>query len=79
MYFTGRSPLQSINTDWLRKRIGIVSQEPVLFATTIGKNIAYGIEASQAEVFFVLCGVHCYIPLHNFFLLGLAVIHIFGC
>ena len=27
---------------WLRKQIGVVSQEPVLFATTIAENIRYG-------------------------------------
>ena len=34
----------------LRKKMSIVSQEPVLFATTIAKNIAYGVDASQKEV-----------------------------
>lgn len=27
---------------WLRSQVGLVSQEPVLFATTIGANIAFG-------------------------------------
>ena len=30
--------------------MGIVSQEPILFATTIAKNIAYGRDATQEEV-----------------------------
>ena len=37
--------------NWLRKQIGVVSQEPVLFATTIADNIRYGkIDATQAEI-----------------------------
>ena len=35
---------------WLRRKIALVSQEPVLFATTIAGNIAYGCEATQEEV-----------------------------
>eukprot|EP00002_Diphylleia_rotans_P016681 TRINITY_DN3245_c0_g1_i4.p1 TRINITY_DN3245_c0_g1~~TRINITY_DN3245_c0_g1_i4.p1 ORF type:complete len:276 (-),score=49.37 TRINITY_DN3245_c0_g1_i4:270-1097(-) len=34
-------PLQSLNPQWLRNQIAVVSQEPVLFATTIRNNIAY--------------------------------------
>ncbi|KAL4522657.1 hypothetical protein Ndes2526B_g00998 [Nannochloris sp. 'desiccata'] len=32
-----------------RKHIGLVSQEPVLFATTIGENIGFGKESSSME------------------------------
>uniref|UniRef100_A0A4W5JSU0 ATP-binding cassette, sub-family B (MDR/TAP), member 11a n=1 Tax=Hucho hucho TaxID=62062 RepID=A0A4W5JSU0_9TELE len=32
----------SLNIQWLRSLIGIVEQEPVLFATTIADNIRYG-------------------------------------
>ena len=32
----------SLNLKWLRKNIGVVSQEPVLFGTTIDENIRYG-------------------------------------
>lgn len=35
-------PLQVLDPTWLRSLIGVVSQEPVLFATTIKENIAYG-------------------------------------
>ncbi|RVE58009.1 hypothetical protein OJAV_G00205110 [Oryzias javanicus] len=34
--------LRSLNIQWLRSLIGIVEQEPVLFATTIAENIRYG-------------------------------------
>lgn len=36
--------IKEINIKWLRKHIGVVSQEPVLFATTIAENIRYGQE-----------------------------------
>ena len=37
--------------NWLRQNIGVVSQEPVLFGSTIAENIAYGKEdATQEEV-----------------------------
>ena len=32
--------LKDINVSWLRQQIGLVSQEPKLFATTIGENIS---------------------------------------
>ena len=34
--------IAELNLKWLRKNIGIVSQEPVLFNTTIKENIKYG-------------------------------------
>ncbi|XP_013099657.2 multidrug resistance protein homolog 49 [Stomoxys calcitrans] len=34
--------LRSLNVAWLRSQIGVVGQEPVLFATTIEENIRYG-------------------------------------
>lgn len=34
--------LKDLNVRWLRKQIGLVSQEPTLFADTIKANIAYG-------------------------------------
>ena len=37
----GRS-LRDVDTDFLRKHVGVVSQEPSLFATSIRENIAYG-------------------------------------
>ncbi|XP_037238401.1 ATP-binding cassette sub-family B member 5 isoform X2 [Falco rusticolus] len=43
--------IQTLNVKWLRENIGIVSQEPVLFATTIAENIRYGREdISDAEI-----------------------------
>jgi ABC-type multidrug transport system fused ATPase/permease subunit len=36
--------LKALNLAWLRHHIGYVSQEPVLFGTTIYENIRYGRE-----------------------------------
>lgn len=36
---------------WLRNKIGVVGQEPALFATSIAENIRYGkLDATQAEI-----------------------------
>ncbi|XP_078573249.1 ATP-dependent translocase ABCB1-like isoform X2 [Branchiostoma floridae x Branchiostoma japonicum] len=43
--------IRSLNIQWLRQHIGVVSQEPILFATTIAENIRYGREdVTQAEI-----------------------------
>lgn len=34
--------IRGLNIQWLRSLMGIVEQEPVLFATTIAENIRYG-------------------------------------
>lgn len=34
--------VRTLNIKWLRSLIGIVEQEPVLFATTIAENIRFG-------------------------------------
>ncbi|CAA7042871.1 unnamed protein product [Microthlaspi erraticum] len=43
--------LKKLQLRWIRSKIGLVSQEPVLFATTIKENIAYGKEdATEQEI-----------------------------
>ncbi|XP_078519793.1 ATP-dependent translocase ABCB1-like isoform X3 [Lissotriton helveticus] len=43
--------LRSLNVKWLREKIGVVSQEPILFGTTIAENIRYGREdVTDAEI-----------------------------
>ncbi|KAK3589575.1 hypothetical protein CHS0354_043029 [Potamilus streckersoni] len=43
--------IKQLNVKWLRQNIGIVSQEPVLFGTTISENIRYGREGvTQKEI-----------------------------
>lgn len=34
--------IRQLDVKWLRKQIGLVNQEPALFATTIRENILYG-------------------------------------
>ena len=34
--------IRTLNIQWLRNQIGLVSQEPVLFDTSIADNIRYG-------------------------------------
>uniref|UniRef100_A0A8C2YGA7 Bile salt export pump n=1 Tax=Coturnix japonica TaxID=93934 RepID=A0A8C2YGA7_COTJA len=41
--------IRSLNIQWLRSQIGVVEQEPVLFATTIAENIRYGREDVTME------------------------------
>ncbi|KAI6123930.1 ste6-like protein [Pisolithus croceorrhizus] len=41
--------LRDLNIKWLRSQIGLVSQEPVLFATTIRTNVAYGLIGTTYE------------------------------
>ncbi|XP_052872874.1 multidrug resistance protein homolog 49 isoform X2 [Anopheles cruzii] len=43
--------VSELNIGWLRSMIGVVGQEPVLFATTIADNIRYGNpSASQSDI-----------------------------
>ncbi len=43
--------LRELDPHWLRQRIGAVSQEPILFSTTVADNIRYGRpQATDAEV-----------------------------
>jgi len=43
--------IRHLNIKWLRQRIGVVSQEPILFATTIAENIRYGRDGvTDAEI-----------------------------
>lgn len=43
--------IRELSKDWLREQIGVVSQEPILFATSILDNIRYGRpSATEAEV-----------------------------
>ena len=47
----GGYDVRELDVQWLRQQIGVVSQEPVLFATTIAENIRYGKEGvTLAEI-----------------------------
>eukprot|EP00118_Oscarella_pearsei_P008490 m.44041 g.44041 ORF g.44041 m.44041 type:complete len:1424 (+) comp33488_c1_seq3:184-4455(+) len=41
--------IRKLNIRWLRKQIGVVSQEPVLFDVSIEENIMYGKECATVE------------------------------
>lgn len=45
----GGYDVRDLNLHWLRQHIGVVSQEPVLFATTIAENIRYGHDGVTQE------------------------------
>ena len=56
MYLTlkvhvGGKDIRTLNLKWLRRHIGLVGQEPVLFDTTIAENIRFGREdVTQADI-----------------------------
>ena len=41
--------VRELNVRWLRSQIGLVSQEPTLFATTISGNVEHGLVGTQWE------------------------------
>ena len=45
----GGRDVRTLNVKWLRQQIGVVSQEPVLFDSTIAQNIMYGKEGATEE------------------------------
>ena len=55
----GERDIRSLDPSWFRGHIGLVSQEPVLFACSIRDNIAYGKDtATQEEVSMTcVCGM----------------------
>lgn len=58
--------IKTLQLRWLRDQIGLVNQEPALFATTILENILYGKpDATMAEVEAATCAsnAHSFITL----------------
>jgi ATP-binding cassette subfamily B (MDR/TAP) protein 1 len=47
--FLDGTDLRQLNLRWVRQHLGLVSQEPSLFATTIGQNICYGCVGKAAS------------------------------
>ena len=65
--------IKVLNIQWLRSQIGLVSQEPVLFNTTIADNIRYGAnfrEVTDSEVKAAAKAAN----IHNF-IMGLPEVH----
>ncbi|CAG8825809.1 456_t:CDS:2, partial [Gigaspora margarita] len=48
VFLDGRD-IKSLNLIWYRRQISLVSQEPVLFKTTIAENVSYGLIGSIYE------------------------------
>ena len=42
-------PIDQYNLYWLRAHLGVVSQEPVLFQTTIRENILFGLDSATDD------------------------------
>jgi ATP-binding cassette, subfamily B, bacterial len=43
--------IQSLDLKWLRRQIALVLQEPIIFSTSLGENIAYGrADATETDV-----------------------------
>jgi putative ABC transport system ATP-binding protein len=52
--------ISEMNAKSLRRRIGMVAQEPVLFSGTIAENIAYGVpDASRSEIVIAAQRANC--------------------
>ncbi|KAJ3323513.1 Multidrug resistance protein 1 [Boothiomyces sp. JEL0866] len=45
----GSSDIRNLNISWLRSNIGMVTQEPVLFDTTIRENIILGLDSDHVN------------------------------
>jgi ATP-binding cassette subfamily B (MDR/TAP) protein 1 len=41
--------IRDLNLKWLRTQIGLVSQEPILFSTSIRKNVEHGLVGTPHE------------------------------
>ena len=60
----GGHDVRDLNIHWLRNNIGVVSQEPVLFATTISENIRFGKEDAtlkEIEAAAIAANAHSFI------------------
>ena len=42
--------IRKLDISWLRRQIGYVGQEPVVFARSIKENIAYGVEVTEEQI-----------------------------
>ena len=57
--FLDNTDIRQLNVAWLRRHLGLVSQEPALFQSSVFDNVAYGEEgASREEVDAALAAAH---------------------
>ncbi|KAL7574782.1 hypothetical protein ACA910_010628 [Epithemia clementina (nom. ined.)] len=47
--FIDNIPVQDLSSDWLCRNVSVVSQEPLLFARSVKRNIIYGLEGTDEE------------------------------
>ena len=57
--------VKTMNINWLRSKIGIVSQEPVLFDGNITENIAYGDTSRDIPIHEIIAAARM-ANIHNF-------------
>ena len=78
--------LRDLNISWLRRQIGVVSQEPVLFDMSIRDNIGYGVNfrnVSDEEIIHVAkaANIHEFIQslpeVSNLYTLYVGFLHVF--
>lgn len=42
--------IKELDANWFRSQLGVVSQQPALFADTVAANITYGLEGKVTRV-----------------------------
>ena len=57
--------VKDLNIRFLRQQMAVVSQEPILFATSLRENIAYGDNSRQASLDDVIAAAKA-ANIHNF-------------
>jgi ABC-type multidrug transport system fused ATPase/permease subunit len=68
--------LRTLNVAWLRRHVGLVSQEPVLFATSLADNLRYGLPDATQEQLEAACraaNAHTFISAVRFVCVGAAL------
>jgi ATP-binding cassette subfamily B protein len=49
------TPLTQLDAEWLRRHVGVVSQEPILFSTSIEENVRYGRSTATHDEVIAAC------------------------
>ena len=62
----GGHDIKKLNVEYLRNMIGVVSQEPTLFETTVIENIRYGrLDVTDEEIYKACKQARRYSVIHN--------------
>ena len=67
--------IKDVNTRWLRRQMGLVSQEFSLFDGTINDNITYGLEPGQVGQSFCLNEIHLLILINLYIFFYSVLVH----